>query len=112
MAKNTDKNVDDIAGHLTRMAETIPIANHESEAILPVTPDEVWAAGVTYEISEKAQQEESTLPEVYRRVYDSERPELFFKATAGRTVGPTESIGIRNDRGGTFPNPNWPWCSL
>lgn len=104
-AKITDKDIDAIAGHLIRKAETVPIADLESEAILPVVPDEVWAAGVTYEISEKARQEESTLPEVYRRVYDSERPELFFKASSSRTVGPTESIGVRNDSGWNVPEP-------
>lgn len=104
-AKITDRTVDDIVDFFTVKADSTSIDGLEGKAILPVVPDEIWAAGVTYEISEKARQEESTLPEIYRKVYDSERPELFFKATASRTVGPRESIGIRNDSDWNVPEP-------
>ena len=43
---------------------------------------EVWAAGVTYKRSRTARAEESTIADVYDRVYDAERPELFFKSVA------------------------------
>ena len=58
---------------------------------------EVWGAGVTYERSSAARQEESQVADVYARVYDAERPELFFKSPAWRACGPGEPIGIRPD---------------
>jgi 2-dehydro-3-deoxy-D-arabinonate dehydratase len=71
----------------------------------PVAAGEVWAAGVTYQISEEAREGESTLPEVYRNVYSAERPELFFKATPRRTVAPGEAVGIRGDSNWDVPEP-------
>jgi 2-dehydro-3-deoxy-D-arabinonate dehydratase len=62
-----------------------------------VIPDEVWAAGVTYEISEEAREAESSMPEMYLNVYQSERPEIFFKATENHTVDPDDKVGIRGD---------------
>ena len=58
---------------------------------------EVWAAGVTYRRSNEARQEESSSADVYARVYDAERPELFFKAPAWRVCGDGEPIGVRAD---------------
>jgi 2-dehydro-3-deoxy-D-arabinonate dehydratase len=63
----------------------------------PVRPDEVWAAGVTYERSRAARMHESTEKDIYQRVYEAERPELFFKATGRRVVGPGARIGLRGD---------------
>ncbi|WP_290810962.1 fumarylacetoacetate hydrolase family protein [Halovivax sp.] len=74
-------------------------------ATVPLVPDEVWAAGVTYEISEEAREAESGMPEIYLDVYRADRPELFFKATAERTVGPDEAIGIRGDSDWNVPEP-------
>lgn len=67
---------------------------------------EVWAAGVTYERSMDARIEETTASEdVYARVYDAERPELFFKAPAWRVVTGDEPIGVRPDAVVTVPEP-------
>ena len=67
---------------------------------------EVWAAGVTYERSMDARIEETTASQdVYARVYDAERPELFFKAPAWRTVTGGEPIGVRPDATVTVPEP-------
>jgi 2-dehydro-3-deoxy-D-arabinonate dehydratase len=49
--------------------------------------------------------EESTQKNVYDIVYDAERPELFFKATASRVSGPGETIGIRGDSTWDVPEP-------
>jgi 2-dehydro-3-deoxy-D-arabinonate dehydratase len=76
-----------------------------SAAGRPLDPDEVWAAGVTYEISEQAREAESGMPEIYARVYDAERPEVFFKATPSRTVGPGEAVGVRADSDWNVPEP-------
>jgi 2-dehydro-3-deoxy-D-arabinonate dehydratase len=72
---------------------------------LPVVPEEVWAAGVTYEISERAREAESGMPDIYLDVYDAERPELFFKATASRTVAPGGAVGVRADSDWDVPEP-------
>jgi len=71
----------------------------------PVVPPEVWAAGVTYRISEEAREQESDTPEMYLDVYDADRPELFFKASPARTVGPDDPIGIRADSSWNVPEP-------
>ena len=71
----------------------------------PVVPDEVWAAGVTYQISEQAREAESGMPALYLDVYDADRPELFFKATPERTVGPGADVGVRGDSAWNVPEP-------
>ena len=44
---------------------------------------EIWASGVTYLRSRTARMEEASVPDVYDRVYEAERPELFFRAWHG-----------------------------
>ena len=74
--------------------------------LAPVTPPEVWAAGVTYLRSRDARVEESAVEDVYSLVYDAERPELFLKDAAGRrTVGPGEPVGVRSDSPWNVPEP-------
>jgi 2-dehydro-3-deoxy-D-arabinonate dehydratase len=76
------------------------------ELLLPVEPPEVWCAGVTYERSRDARVEESAAKDVYTRVYDAERPELFLKdADCRRTVGPGAAIGVRSDSSWDVPEP-------
>lgn len=72
---------------------------------LPFDPPEVWAAGVTYKNSELERKRESGTPDVYSMVYSAERPELFFKATPERCVGPFDSVGIRSDSSWNVPEP-------
>jgi 2-dehydro-3-deoxy-D-arabinonate dehydratase len=45
------------------------------------------------------------MAEIYIDVYDAERPEIFFKATANRTVAPGEPVGIRVDSSWNVPEP-------
>jgi 2-dehydro-3-deoxy-D-arabinonate dehydratase len=66
---------------------------------------EVWACGVTYERSSEARQEESDVADVYARVYQADRPELFFKSPAWRVCGDGEPIGIRPDSEISVPEP-------
>ncbi len=66
---------------------------------------EVWAAGVTYKRSRTARAEESTIADVYDRVYDAERPELFFKSVPWRVVIGGEPIGVRADSPINVPEP-------
>ncbi|MCH8825680.1 MAG: fumarylacetoacetate hydrolase family protein [Chloroflexi bacterium] len=71
----------------------------------PFEPPEVWAAGVTYKNSEIERRRESDTPDVYSNVYVADRPELFFKATPDRCVGPFEFVGIREDSPWNIPEP-------
>jgi 2-dehydro-3-deoxy-D-arabinonate dehydratase len=73
--------------------------------LLPLAPDEIWAAGVTYERSRHARIEESEASaDVYARVYDADRPELFLKdAACRRTVGPGEAVAVRSESRWTVP---------
>jgi 2-dehydro-3-deoxy-D-arabinonate dehydratase len=66
---------------------------------------EVWASGVKYQRSSDARQEESVVADVYARVYDAVRPELFFKSAAWRVVATTEPIGVRPDSDINVPEP-------
>lgn len=72
----------------------------------PVERDqEVWASGVTYLRSRDARTRESTVKDVYERVYDAERPELFFKSVGWRAVGHEANIRIRRDATWSAPEP-------
>jgi 2-dehydro-3-deoxy-D-arabinonate dehydratase len=67
---------------------------------------EVWAAGVTYEISRAARVEESERSaDVYERVYDAPRPELFFKSAGWRVAGDGGPIAVRTDSTLDVPEP-------
>jgi 2-dehydro-3-deoxy-D-arabinonate dehydratase len=66
---------------------------------------EVWAAGVTYDRSREGRMAESATADIYELVYDSERPELFFKCAAWRAVTNGEPIGIRSDSAVSVPEP-------
>ena len=71
----------------------------------PFDPPEVWAAGVTYKTSEMERQRESDTPDVYAKVFAADRPEVFFKASSDRCVGPFETVGIRPDSDWNVPEP-------
>jgi 2-dehydro-3-deoxy-D-arabinonate dehydratase len=67
---------------------------------------EVWAAGVTYRWSRDARVEESTgFSAAYTKVYDADRPELFFKSSSWRVVGPGAAIAVRSDSVVDVPEP-------
>jgi 2-dehydro-3-deoxy-D-arabinonate dehydratase len=80
----------------------------EAELQAPIGQQEVWAAGVTYYRSRGARMEESKDAgggSFYDRVYSAERPELFFKSTASRTVGSGGKVRIRADATWSVPEP-------
>jgi len=79
-----------------------------AQILAPVGNQEVWAAGVTYFRSRDARIEESKDAgggTFYDRVYNAERPELFFKATGRRVVGPNQPVRIRSDAKWSVPEP-------
>jgi len=74
--------------------------------LAPVGVQDVWAAGVTYERSRAARQEEAADGgDVYARVYTAARPELFYKARGPWVVGPYDQVGIRRDARWNVPEP-------
>jgi 2-dehydro-3-deoxy-D-arabinonate dehydratase len=76
--------------------------------LAPVMSQEVWAAGVTYYRSRNARIDESKDAgggDFYDRIYAAERPELFFKATGRRVVGPGKAVRIRSDAKWSVPEP-------
>jgi 2-dehydro-3-deoxy-D-arabinonate dehydratase len=89
-----------------------PIRNGQSildaELEAPIQSQELWAAGVTYMRSKVGRQEEAETAgsgDFYARVYEAERPELFFKATAHRVVGSGKKVRIRRDSKWNVPEP-------
>jgi 2-dehydro-3-deoxy-D-arabinonate dehydratase len=84
-------------------------SNFDPATILaPVVSQEVWAAGVTYYRSRNARIDESKDAgggSFYDRVYAAERPELFFKATGRRVIGPGGAVRVRSDAKWSVPEP-------
>ncbi len=72
----------------------------------PIDPhQEVWAAGVTYLRSRDARKAESTVADMYQKVYEAERPEIFSKSIGWRVVGDGGLIRIRKDSHWNVPEP-------
>jgi 2-dehydro-3-deoxy-D-arabinonate dehydratase len=95
-----------------RTTSEIPFENGEdliaNECLPPIGEQEIWASGVTYYNSKMGREEESKEAkgsDFYTRVYDAERPELFFKATKYRTVGSGDYVRIREDSTWDVPEP-------
>lgn len=87
-------------------ASTRGVALSEAQLLAPIDDQEVWGAGVTYERSKVARQEESEQGgSFYDLVYRAARPELFFKATPSRVVGPGVPIRVRRDTRWCVPEP-------
>jgi 2-dehydro-3-deoxy-D-arabinonate dehydratase len=89
-------------------ATTASPAPSDADILPPIQSQEVWAAGVTYYRSRSARIEESKDAgggSFYDRVYSAERPEIFFKATGPRVVGPNDSVHIRSDASWSVPEP-------
>lgn len=77
----------------------------EARIVAPVDAQEVWAAGVTYLRSRDARVEEAMESTPYDRVYEAERPELFWKSAGWRVHGPGEAIAVRGDSTWDVPEP-------
>jgi 2-dehydro-3-deoxy-D-arabinonate dehydratase len=76
--------------------------------LAPIEAQEVWAAGVTYYRSRDARMEESQDAaggDFYARVYEAQRPELFFKSSAQRAVGHGGQVRLRRDSEWNVPEP-------
>ena len=90
-----------------QLAHAAP-ASRPAELLAPIESQEVWAAGVTYLRSRDARMDESREAgggTFYDRVYDAERPEIFFKATPHRVQGPNGVLTLRSDSKWNVPEP-------
>ncbi len=101
---------EDLGEYLDRLIQkSTPVdAPNSADLLPPIGSQEVWAAGVTYYRSRDARMEESKSAgggDFYDRVYSAERPELFFKATPHRVVGPNGKVAIRDDASWSVPEP-------
>jgi len=93
-------NRNDLARSVRAEARHLEPLPKPDDILPPVGQQEVWAAGVTYLRSRDARMDESKDAgggSFYDRVYDAERPELFFKAAPWRVVGPGAGVRIRRD---------------
>jgi 2-dehydro-3-deoxy-D-arabinonate dehydratase len=79
------------------------------DVLAPIgSKQELWACGVTYLRSKIGRQEESKDAgggDFYAKVYDAERPEVFFKSTPHRVVGHNQKVRIRKDSTWDVPEP-------
>ncbi|MDO3385877.1 fumarylacetoacetate hydrolase family protein [Gilvimarinus sp. SDUM040013] len=101
-----DEKVKQIASNLSPISNSDALLKHELDA--PVVGQELWASGVTYIRSKQGRQEESAKAggsDFYARVYEADRPELFFKATRNRIVGHGGEVRIRRDSNWDVPEP-------
>jgi 2-dehydro-3-deoxy-D-arabinonate dehydratase len=111
--KNWDAliNRDDLHAYLKKQVAQLapaPLPDGLTDILPPIQSQEVWAAGVTYWRSRNARMEESKDAggaTFYDKVYEAERPEIFFKATAQRVVGTNDFVRIRKDSTWDVPEP-------
>lgn len=95
--------LDNLANTLADLVTSEPA---EGTLLAPIGDhQEVWASGVTFLRSREAREAESAAADVYQRVYEAERPELFFKALGWRVVHPEGTIRIRRDSRWNVPEP-------
>jgi 2-dehydro-3-deoxy-D-arabinonate dehydratase len=104
-ASMADESIDDIARTWLDEAPEVALDRVAAESIRPADPEEIWGAGVTYAISQESREGEGGLAESYLNAYEGDRPEVYFKATPSRTVGPNDAIGIRGDSEWDVPEP-------
>jgi 2-dehydro-3-deoxy-D-arabinonate dehydratase len=107
-ATSWDELLNDPEINTRLMAAYAPTNGREPALLPPIESQEVWAAGVTYFRSRDARREESAAAggsSFYDRVYDAARPELFFKASPHRVVGPGGTLRLRRDSHWIVPEP-------
>ncbi|MDQ0338281.1 2-dehydro-3-deoxy-D-arabinonate dehydratase [Caldalkalibacillus uzonensis] len=108
-AKNVGQTPSQLISSLNYRQQAKVYRLQNVELLTPVDAPEVWACGVTYERSRDARNiEMKEKPEgltFYDKVYEAERPEIFFKSTSARTVHPHQPVCIRSDSEWQVPEP-------
>ncbi len=108
MARQENRTAFDIVKRLVDELDKQPLEG--LHLTTPIDAPEVWASGVTYKKSKEARNYEATQGKLdrqtfYDKVYDAVRPEIFFKSTAARTVGPNDPVYLRSDSNWQIPEP-------
>ena len=101
-------NHDDLVAWLRSEATATNEVKAPAGFLAPIGSQEVWASGVTYYRSRNARMDESEQAggaDFYARVYEADRPELFFKANPNHVVGPHVPVRIRADSRWSVPEP-------
>ncbi|MFC0472097.1 fumarylacetoacetate hydrolase family protein [Halalkalibacter kiskunsagensis] len=110
VAKTKDVRPVDLVNEIITQSVPLTESFDELKLLVPVEAPEVWAAGVTYQKSKEARNYEATNGKLdattfYDKVYDAERPEIFFKSTKERTIGPSGDLFLRSDSNWQIPEP-------
>ena len=103
---NDDNLLEKMEGLIQILKKSAPV--NVADILAPIQNQELWACGVTYLRSKEGRQEESKAAggsDFYAKVYDAQRPEVFFKATAHRVVGTGDKVNIRKDSVWDVPEP-------
>jgi 2-dehydro-3-deoxy-D-arabinonate dehydratase len=103
---NDDNLLEKMEGLIQILKKSAPV--NVADILAPIQNQELWACGVTYLRSKVGRQEESKAAggsDFYAKVYDAQRPEVFFKATAHRVVGTGDKVNIRKDSVWDVPEP-------
>jgi len=104
-------NDDSLLQKLEQLTQSITASANDilRDILAPIgNYQELWACGVTYLRSKVGRQEESKSSggaDFYAKVYEAERPEVFFKATPHRIVGTNDFVRIRKDSTWDVPEP-------
>jgi 2-dehydro-3-deoxy-D-arabinonate dehydratase len=104
-------NDDHIFNKTEQLISSLKLSDKSSiDNLLPPigSNQELWACGVTYLRSKVGRQEESKASggaDFYAKVYEAERPEVFFKSTPHRIVGHNAFVRIRKDSTWDVPEP-------
>jgi 2-dehydro-3-deoxy-D-arabinonate dehydratase len=107
---NTYINDDHLYAKILKDLETASKTEVLGKILAPMDKQELWACGVTYLRSKIGRQEESKDAgggDFYGRVYEAERPEVFFKSTAHRVSHPEKPVRIRKDSTWDVPEPEF-----
>jgi 2-dehydro-3-deoxy-D-arabinonate dehydratase len=103
-------NDDNLFKKIEKLIQTLSAKGNEliADLLPPIGNQELWACGVTYLRSKVGRQEESKVTgggDFYARVYEAERPEVFFKSNPHRVVGHKDFVRIRKDSNWNVPEP-------
>ena len=102
-------NDDNLFQKIEKLITSVAVIDDtEGDPLPPVGSQELWACGVTYLRSKVGRQEESKASggaDFYAKVYEAERPEVFFKSTSHRIVGHKAKVNIRKDSTWDVPEP-------
>ena len=104
LAAEGDCEMDEVVGECSRGAEfnyeelDIAPTGDKPHLLLPIGAPEVWGCGVTYQRSSDMRDGDSQ-SDIYSRVYQGDRPEIFFKATAARCAAQDEEQDRQEERG-------------